>query len=80
MRFVLILATAILLGPIAAPAQTNNAPAQPRTVPGIPLQDPDAGDSLLDRLDRLWEGTKGLFFNDGNHKCHIPDAWRPPGR
>jgi len=61
MRFVLILATAILLGPIAAPAQTNNAPAQSRTIPGIPLQDPDAGDSLLDRLDRLWEGTKGLF-------------------
>ena len=61
MRFVLILATAILLGPSAAKAQTNTAPAQPRTVPGIPLQDPDSGNSLLERLDRLWEGTKGLF-------------------
>lgn len=61
MRFVLILATAILLGPIAAEAQTNTAPAQPRTVPGIPLQDPDSGDTLLERLDRLWEGAKGLF-------------------
>ena len=40
MRFVLILATAILLGPIAAPAQTNNAPAQPRTVLAFPCKIP----------------------------------------
>ena len=61
MRFILILAASILMGPLTVAAQPNNTPPQPRTVPGIPLQDLQSDDSLLERLDRVWEGVKGLF-------------------
>lgn len=61
MRFILILAASIMLGSLTATAQSNNTPPQTRTVPGIPLQDLNSNESLLERLDRFWEGAKAVF-------------------
>ena len=61
MRFILILAASILSGSLTATAQSNNTPPQTRTVPGIPLQDLNNDGSLLERLDRFWEGAKAFF-------------------
>lgn len=61
MRFILILAASILLGSLTATAQSNNTPPQARTLPGIPLQDLTNEGSLLERLDRFWEGAKAFF-------------------
>ena len=61
MRFILILAASILLGSLTATAQSNNTPPQTRTMPGIPLQDLNNDESLLERLDRFWEGAKAFF-------------------
>lgn len=61
MRFILILAASILLGSLTATAQSNNTPPQTRTLPGIPLQDLTNEGSLLERLDRFWEGAKAFL-------------------
>ena len=61
MRFILILAASILLGSLTATAQSNNTPPQARTLPGIPLQDLTNEGSLLERLDRFWEGAKAFL-------------------